>query len=55
MIILPIVIFSDKDEVGLRSSAILKEFFEMNSIPTKTLISKIAKDPAEHYFQKKET
>ena len=47
-----IVIFSDKDEVGLRSSAILKEFFEMNNIQTKILISKIAKDPAEHYFQK---
>jgi len=47
-----VVIFSDKDEVGMRSSAILKEFFELNNIPTKIVISKIAKDPAEHYFQK---
>lgn len=47
-----IVIFSDKDEVGMRSSAILKDFFELNSIPTKIVVSKIAKDPAEHYFQK---
>jgi hypothetical protein len=47
-----IVIFSDKDEVGLRSSAILKDFFELNNIKTKTVISKVAKDPAEHYFQK---
>jgi hypothetical protein len=47
-----IVIFSDKDEVGMKSSAILKEFFELNHIPTKIVISKIAKDPAEHYFQK---
>lgn len=47
-----IVIFSDKDEVGMRSSAILKDFFELNYIPTKIVISKIAKDPAEHYFQK---
>ena len=47
-----IVIFSDKDEVGLRSSAILKEFFQLNNIPSRIVISKIAKDPAEHYFQK---
>lgn len=47
-----IIIFSDKDEVGLRTSAILKDFFELNNIPTKILISKVAKDPAEHYFQK---
>lgn len=47
-----IVIFSDKDSVGLRTSAILKSFFETNRIQTKILISKVAKDPAEHYFQK---
>jgi hypothetical protein len=47
-----IVIFSDKDEVGLRSSAILKDFFELNNIDTRVVVSKIAKDPAEHYFQK---
>ena len=47
-----IVIFSDKDEVGMRTSAILKDFFEINHIPTKIVVSKVAKDPAEHYFQK---
>lgn len=47
-----IVIFSDKDSTGLRTSAILKEFFLLNNIPSKILISEIAKDPAEHYFQK---
>lgn len=47
-----IIIFSDKDSTGLRTSAILKDFFERNNISCKILISKIAKDPAEHYFQK---
>lgn len=47
-----IVVFADNDSVGLRTSAILREFFNMNYIPTKIVISKIAKDPAEHYFQK---
>jgi len=47
-----IVVFADNDSVGLRTSAILKEFFTMNHIPTRIVISKIAKDPAEHYFQK---
>lgn len=50
-----IVIFADNDSVGLRTSAILKEFFTMNYIPTRIVISKIAKDPAEHYFQKNQT
>lgn len=50
-----IVIFSDKDSVGLRTSAILKEFFTNYKIPSKILISKVAKDPAEHYFQKSQT
>lgn len=47
-----IVIFSDNDSVGLRTSAILKEFFTRMNIPSKVVISKVAKDPAEHYFQK---
>lgn len=47
-----IVIFSDNDKVGLRVSAILKSFFDIYQIPTKTVISNIAKDPSEHYFQK---
>ena len=50
-----IVIFADNDSVGLRTSAILKEFFTMNHIPARIVISKIAKDPAEHYFQKNQT
>lgn len=50
-----IVIFADNDSVGLRTSAILKEFFTINHIPTRIVISKIAKDPAEHYFQKNQT
>ncbi len=50
-----IVIFADNDSVGLRTSAILKEFFIMNNIPSRIVISKIAKDPAEHYFQKNQT
>ena len=45
-------IFSDNDEVGLRTSGILKSFFEMNNINCKIFISNFAKDPAEHYFQK---
>jgi hypothetical protein len=47
-----IVIFADNDSVGLRTSAILKEFFTINHIATKIVVSRIAKDPAEHYFQK---
>lgn len=47
-----IVIFSDMDEVGLRTSAILKSFFISQGISSKILISIVAKDPAEHYFQK---
>lgn len=50
-----IVIFADNDSVGLRTSAILKEFFTMNNIPARIVISRIAKDPAEHYFQKNQT
>ena len=47
-----IKIFSDNDEVGLRTSGILKKFFEINNIYLVIVMSKFAKDPAEHYFQK---
>ena len=47
-----IKIFSDNDEVGLRTSGILKNFFENNNIDCSIVMSKFAKDPAEHYFQK---
>ncbi len=45
-------IFSDNDEVGLRTSAILRDFFQLSNIESKIFVSKVAKDPAEHYFQK---
>lgn len=45
-------IFSDNDEVGLRTSVILKRFFEYYKVESKIFISKYAKDPAEHFFQK---
>ncbi len=47
-----IVIVSDNDNVGLRVSKTLKDFFKDYRINTKVVISKIGKDPAEHYFQK---
>ncbi len=47
-----IVIFSDNDNVGLRVSATLRDFFENYKINTRVVVSKIGKDPAEHYFQK---
>lgn len=45
-------IFSDNDEVGIRTSAILQDFFQRYGIDTKIWISNCAKDPAEHYYQK---
>ncbi len=46
-----IVIVSDNDEVGMRTSAILKEFFERYNISVIVMMSKYAKDPSEHYFE----
>lgn len=48
-----IKIFSDNDEVGLRTSAILKDFFSQYNIPTTIFISKNYKDASELYFLKK--
>lgn len=45
-------IFSDNDEVGLRTSAILRDFLQISNIESKIFVSRVAKDPAEHYFQK---
>lgn len=45
--------FSDNDEVGLRTSAILKDFFLQYDIPSKIYISKDHKDASELYFLKK--
>ncbi len=47
-----IIIVSDNDEVGLRTSSMLRDLFNTYHIDSKTLISKVSKDPAEHYFQK---
>lgn len=48
-----IVIVADNDAVGLRTASILKDLFEYYLIQTRVLVSKFAKDAAEHYFQKK--
>lgn len=45
--------FSDNDEVGLRTSAILKDFFSEYDIPSKIYISEDYKDASELYFLKK--
>lgn len=45
--------FSDNDEVGLRTSAILKDFFSEYNIPSKIYISEHYKDASELYFLKK--
>ena len=45
--------FSDNDEVGLRTSAILKDFFNEFKIPSKIYISEEYKDASELYFLKK--
>lgn len=44
-------IFSDNDQVGLRTSGILQNFFEKNNIECDVYISKNYKDAADHYFQ----
>lgn len=46
-------IFSDNDEVGLRTSATLKHFFNSYGIYSDIFISKSAKDASEHFFEKK--
>lgn len=48
-----IVIFADNDEVGLRTSFILHDFFTTISIESEIFVSEIAKDPSEHFFEKK--
>lgn len=46
-------IFADRDRVGLRSAAVMKRFFNMNRLPCRTYVSEHAKDPAEHFLEKK--
>ena len=48
-----IKLFSDNDEVGLRTSAILQDFFSQYNIPSKVYISDKYKDASELYFLKK--
>jgi hypothetical protein len=48
-----LVIFADNDEVGLRTSFILHDFFTTISIESEIFVSEIAKDPSEHFFEKK--
>ncbi len=45
-------IFSDNDEVGLKTSAILQDFFFQFKINSIIWRSEIAKDAAEHFFEK---
>ena len=47
-----IVIVSDNDPIGIKNASILKDLFEYYLVPTKVVISSVAKDAAEHYFQK---
>ena len=44
-------IFSDSDEVGLRTSAILKDFFMKSFIDCEIYISKSKLDASDHFFQ----
>lgn len=47
-----ITIVADNDPVGLRTASILRDLFDYYLIPTRIVVSKFAKDAAEHYFQK---
>ena len=46
-------IFCDNDRVGLKTGCILKRFFTINEIETKTYISQSSKDASESIFEKK--
>ncbi len=47
-----ITIWADNDQAGLRCAKVLQRFFAMYGIIAKTVKSKIAKDAAEHFFEK---
>jgi hypothetical protein len=47
-----VTIISDNDNIGLNVSRKLRDFFIGYNIETKTIISYIAKDPSEHFFEK---
>lgn len=44
-------IFCDNDRVGLKNGAVLKKFFNLVGIESKTVRSKHCKDAAEHFFE----
>jgi len=46
-------IFADNDQVGLRCAKILQKFLRMQGFEAKTFVSATAKDPAEHFLEKK--
>lgn len=46
-------IFSDNDEVGLRTAAILNNFFKSYGLESDIFISNLAKDASEHFFEMK--
>jgi len=46
-------IFADSDRVGLRSAVILQRFLRMVGLTCDTWLSSTAKDPAEHFLEKK--
>jgi hypothetical protein len=46
-------IFSDNDEVGLRTSAVLNDFFKSFGIYSNIYISELAKDASQHFFEMK--
>jgi hypothetical protein len=48
-----IFIFADNDQTGLRCARILQLLFITFGFPASTFVSKKAKDPAEHFLEKK--
>lgn len=48
-------IWSDKDQTGLKHSAIIQKFFSLNQIPCEVYISEESKDPDDHFNKDKLT
>jgi hypothetical protein len=47
-----ITIFADNDRTGLYSAWVLRKLFSMYGVPTNIVVSREAKDPAEHFLQR---
>lgn len=45
-------IFSDNDEVGIRTSLVLSDFFKEYGLESEVFISSSSKDASEHFFEK---